>query len=109
MVQALDRTCQKKQLKWHEQLFPKVTYLTLRDELETIYANHSLEGLFPKREQLAESPGLLAFVVVLQFAETLSDRLAGAAVRSRIKWKYLLGLELVDSCFDFLVLSDFRW
>ena len=55
--------------------FPKGNpYLTLRDELETIYADRFFADLFPKRGQAAESPGHLALVVVLQFAENLSDR-----------------------------------
>jgi transposase len=83
-------------------------YLTLRDELETIYADSFFEDLFPKRGQPAESPGRLALVVVLQFAENLSDRQAAEAVRSRMDWKYLLGLELEDAGFDFSVLSEFR-
>jgi transposase len=32
-------------------------------------------------------------VTVLQFRENLSDRQAAEAVRARIDWKYLLGLE----------------
>lgn len=47
-------------------------------------------------------------VTVLQFAEGLSDRQAAEAVRSRIDWKYLLGLALEDAGFDFSVLSEFR-
>jgi hypothetical protein len=43
-----------------------------------------------------------------QFAENLSDRRTADAVRSRIDWKYLLGLELTDSGFDALVLCEFR-
>ena len=66
------------------------------------------EGLFPKRGQPAESPGRLALIAVLQFAENLSDRQAADAVRSRIDWKYLLGLDLVDPGFDFSILSEFR-
>jgi transposase len=50
----------------------------------------------------------LAVVTVLQFAEGLSDRQAADAVRSRIDWKYLLGLELEDPGFYFSVLSEFR-
>lgn len=50
----------------------------------------------------------LALVTVLQFAEGLSDRQAADAVRSRIDWKYVLGLELTDSGFDHTVLSEFR-
>lgn len=49
-------------------------YLTLCDELETIYADSDFENLFPQRGQPAESPGRLALIVVLQFAEHLSDR-----------------------------------
>ena len=47
-------------------------------------------------------------VTVVQFRENLTDRQAAEAVRSRIDVKYLLGLELTDSGFDFSVLSEFR-
>ena len=46
-------------------------------------------------------------VTLLQFDENLSDRQAADAVRSRIDWKYLLGLELTDAGFDFSILSEF--
>ena len=89
--------------------FPKGNpYMTLRDELETVYADSLFTHLFSKRGQPAESPGRLALVTVLQFAEGLSDRQAADAVRSRIDWKYLLGLELEDPGFDFSVLSELR-
>jgi transposase len=89
--------------------FPKGNpYLTLRDELETMYAESLFTDLFPTRGQPAESPGRLALVAVLQFAENLSDRQAADAVRSRIDWKYLLGLDLGDPGFDFSLLSEFR-
>src|SRR4029450_4431820 len=98
--------------------FPKGNpYLTLRDELETIYADSLFTALFPKRGQPAEAPGRLALVTVLQVAEGLADRQAAEAVRSRIdgeyvrssiEWKYLLGLELGDPGVDFSVLSEFR-
>ena len=45
---------------------------------------------------------------LLQFAENLSDRRAADAVRNRIDWKYLLGLELTDPGFDASILSEFR-
>jgi transposase len=106
---TLDRQCQKKPPEWHGLHFRKATPdLTLRDELDTIYADSLFAALFPKRGQPAEAPGRLALVTVLQFAEGLSDRQAAEAVRSRIDWKYLLGLELVDPGFDFSVLSEFR-
>lgn len=44
----------------------------------------------------------------MQFAENLTDRQAADAVRSRIDWKYALGLNLEDSGFDFSVLCKFR-
>src|SRR3954469_2309554 len=54
------------------------------------------------------SPWRLALVTVLQFLEQLSDRQAAEAVRSRIDWKYALGLELTDPGFHFSVLAEFR-
>ncbi|MBV5275330.1 MAG: IS1182 family transposase [Lamprocystis purpurea] len=45
---------------------------------------------------------------MLQFVENLSDRAAADAVRGRLDWKYLLGLELTDPGFDHTVLSEFR-
>jgi transposase len=47
-------------------------------------------------------------VAVLQFADGLSDRDAADAVRARIDWEYLLGLELTDPGFDYSILSRFR-
>ena len=47
-------------------------------------------------------------MTLLQFGENLSDRRAADAVRSRINWKYLLGLSLKDPGFDASVLSEFR-
>jgi transposase len=44
----------------------------------------------------------------MQFLENLSDRQAAEAVRSRIEWKYAIGLKLTDSGFDYSVLSGFR-
>ncbi|MEN8651623.1 transposase [Streptomyces sp. 21So2-11] len=45
---------------------------------------------------------------MLQFAENLSYRAAANAVRTRIDWKYALGLELDDPGFDHSVLCEFR-
>ncbi len=47
-------------------------------------------------------------VTIFQFMEGLTDRQAAEAVRARIDWKYVLGLELTDQGFDFSVLSDWR-
>jgi hypothetical protein len=54
------------------------------------------------------SPGQLALVRVLRFAENLTDRQAADAVRGRIDWKYALSLELTDPGFDHTVLTGFR-
>jgi transposase len=83
-------------------------YLRLYDELGTLFCDHDFADLFPARGQPAVAPGRLAIVTLLQFAERLPDRQAADAVRSRIDWKYLLGLELSDPGFDPTILSEFR-
>lgn len=89
--------------------FPKGNpYMHLRDALGPVYADSTFASLFDPEGQPAVSPGQLAFVLVLQFAEGLSDRQAAEAVRSRIDWKYALGLALTDTGFDASVLSEFR-
>lgn len=89
--------------------FPKGNvYMSMRDELGVFYADEAFAELFSSRGQPAESPWRLALVTLMQFAENLTDRQAADAVRSRIDWKYALGLELTDPGFHFSVLSDFR-
>jgi transposase len=89
--------------------FPKGNpYLTLRDQLGTIFQDEDFAALFPACGQPGLSPWRLALVTIMQFRETLADRQAAEAVRARIDWKYLLGLELTDPGFDFSVLSEFR-
>jgi transposase len=83
-------------------------YLRLRDELGTLFHDADFADLYPLRGQPALAPWRLALVTVLQFREDLSDRPAADAVRARIDWKYLLGLELTDPGFDASVLSEFR-
>src|SRR5215210_2343826 len=89
--------------------FPKGNvYMRMYDELGMLYANHQFAALFPTRGQPAEAPARLALILVMQFAENLTDRQAADAVRGRIDWKYALGLELTDAGFDHSVLSGFR-
>jgi transposase len=89
--------------------FPKGNvYMTMRDELGTFFADEAFADLSSERGQPAESPWRLALITIMQFAENLADRQAADAVRSRIDWKYALGLELTDPGFHFSVLSDFR-
>src|SRR5438477_3991682 len=86
--------------------FPKGNvYMRMRDKLGSIYDDQTFAPLFPACGQPAESPWRLALILIMQFAENLSDRQAADAVRSRIDWKYALGLELTDPGFDFSVLS----
>lgn len=83
-------------------------YMKIADELGTIFDFSDFVSLFSSKGQPAEHPVRLALTVVLQFAESLSDRDAADAVRGRIDWKYLLHLDLEDPGFDFSVLSEFR-
>jgi transposase len=88
--------------------FPKGNpCLRLRDDLGLFYTDERFAALFAVQGRPAETPWRLALVLVLQFAENLSDRQAADAVRARIDWKYLLGLDLTDDGFDFSVLSEF--
>ncbi len=89
--------------------FPKGNlYLSMRDELGTLFDDTDFAELFSRRGYPAVTPWRLALITIMQFLEDLSDRQAAEAVRSRIDWKYLLGLELTDSGFDYSVLSGFR-
>lgn len=89
--------------------FPKGNhYLTFRDEVGTIFKDSDFQDLFSDYGQSAISPAQLALICIMQFLEDLTDRQAAEAVRSRIDWKYLLGLELTDSGFDYSVLSEFK-
>lgn len=89
--------------------FPRGTVVTrLRDEFADLYRDEDFAALYPRRGQPGLAPWRLALVTVLQFLEHLSDRQAADAVRSRIDWKYALGLKLADSGFHFSVLTEFR-
>ncbi len=89
--------------------FPKGTLVTrLRDEFSALYQDEDFRRFYPTRGQPGLAPWRLALVTVFQFLEQLSDRQAADAVRSRIDWKYALGLELTDPGFHFSVLTEFR-
>ena len=89
--------------------FPKGTpLLTLRDKMGPLFRDEDFSDLYSWKGAEGLSPAQLATVILLQFAEGLTDRQAAEAVRSRIDWKYLLGVELTYSGFDFSALSDFR-
>src|SRR5579872_1921959 len=83
-------------------------YMKMRDELGALYEDSQFAKLFSYTGQPACAPWRLALVTLMQFAEGLSDRQAAHAVRTRIDWKYVLGLELEDGGFDYSVLCEFR-
>jgi transposase len=82
--------------------------MQVADRLGNLSHDAQFTALFPTRGQPAEAPARLALATVLQFAEGWSDRQAADAVRSRIDWQYVLGLELTDPGFHHTVLSEFR-
>ena len=89
--------------------FPKGTLaVRIREALGPLFEDESFAEAFPARGRPAVSPGALALVSVLQYAEGHTDRQAADQVRGRMDWKFLLGLELDDPGFDFSVLGDFR-
>jgi transposase len=89
--------------------FPKGhPYLTFREALGTIFQDEDFASLYAHTGHPGCTPWRLALVTIMQFRENLADRQAAEAVRARIDWKYLLGLELTDPGFDFSVLSEFR-
>jgi transposase len=89
--------------------FPKGNlYISIRDQLGTLFEDADFTSLYPRRGQSAFAPWRLALITIMQFLENLSDRQASDAVRSRIDWKYALSLELTDAGFDHSVLSNFR-
>ncbi|MFJ3309508.1 IS1182 family transposase [Streptomyces sp. NPDC086549] len=89
--------------------FPKgCLCMRIREVLGPLFRDQDFAELYPRRGQPAWPPHQLALVSVLQFVEGLSDRQAAAAVRARIDWKFLLGLELTDPGFDHSLLTEFR-
>lgn len=83
-------------------------YLRLRDHLGPLFADTDFLSIYGHAGSPATSPARLALVTLLQYMEDLTDQQAADAVRSRVDWKYLLGLPLEDAGFDASVLSDFR-
>jgi IS5 family transposase len=80
----------------------------VRDQLGEWLADEQFAGAYGKRGKPGWPPGRLALVTVFQMAEDLTDRQAAEAVRTRIDWKYSLGLDLADPGFDNSILSEFR-
>ncbi len=77
--------------------------MDVRDDLADLYTDRDFADLFAARGQAAACPWRLAVVTILKFLEGLTDRQAADAVRSRLDWKYLLGLALTDTGCHFTV------
>jgi transposase len=91
------------------EIFPEGNlYMQWYETFGTLFEDQEFAALFSTEGQPALSPMRLCLVLLLQFAEGLSDRQAAEAVRTRIDWKYLLCLELTDTGFHYSVLSEFR-
>ena len=82
--------------------------VAVRDRLGEWLRDEDFASAFGVRGHPGWSPSLLALVTVLQQAENLTDRMAAEHVRTRLDWKYLLGLPLDDPGFDHTVLAEFR-
>lgn len=82
--------------------------MRVRDELGELFSDTEFAEAFEVRGRPGWSPGQLALVTVLQFAENLTDRAAAHRGRYGMDLKYALGLELDDPGFDASVLSEFR-
>jgi transposase len=82
--------------------------VTVRDRLGQWLRDEEFAGAFGVRGRPGWPPSRLALVTVLQRAGNLTDRMAAEAVRTRLDWKYLLGLPLEDPGSGHSVLPEFR-
>src|SRR5450631_4825990 len=80
----------------------------VRERLGEWLADEQFAGAYGVRGKPGWPPGRLALVTIFQRAENLTDRQAAESVRTRIDWKYALGLAGGDPGFDHSVLSEFR-
>ena len=72
----------------------------VRDQLGEWLSDEQFAGAYGVRGKPGWPPGRLALVTIFQMAEDLTDRQAAEAVRTRLDWKYALGLDLADPGFD---------
>jgi len=80
----------------------------VRDKLGGWLADEQFAGVYGVRGKPGWPPSRLALVTIFQKAENLTDRQAAESVRTRIDWKYALGLAGGDPGFDHSVLPEFR-
>lgn len=71
--------------------FPKGSLpMSVRDQLGEVFCDERFAAAFGVRGAPATSPGVLALVTALQYAEGLTDRQAAQMVVRAIDWKYCL-------------------
>lgn len=76
---------------------PKGRQVTrLRGALGTVFDDADFADWFAAEGRAAPSPAMLAPVMVLQHLENLTDRDAVDAVRTRLDWRYALGLDAAE-------------
>src|SRR5260370_30581819 len=63
-------------------------FIQMRDAFGTFFRDEDFLDVFSEKGQPAESAWRLALVMVMQYAEGLTERQAADAVRTRIDWKY---------------------
>lgn len=80
----------------------------VRDKLGEWLSDEQFAGAYGVRGKPGWPPSRLALVTIFQKAENLTDRQVAECVRTRIDWKYALGLDLADPGFDHSILSEFR-
>ena len=90
--------------------FPKGNrYVELHAEFGTLYDDRLFADLYsPQGRPVEVAPWRLAWVVVMQSIEGLTDRQTADAVRRGMDWNYAPSLEVTDSGFDCTLLHDFR-
>ena len=72
----------------------------VRDKLGEWLSDEQFAGAYGARGKPGWPPSRLALVTIFQQAENLTDRQTAEQVRTRIDWKYALGLDLADPGFD---------
>lgn len=82
--------------------------MRMYNELGMLFRDANFADVFAAQGQPAESPVRLALVTLHPFWEGVTDRQAADAVRTRIDWTYLLGLERTDLGVHHKVLRAFR-
>lgn len=63
----------------------------VRDRLDELFTDEDFADWYPADGRRGMPPVRLAMVLVLQYAENLSDRQAAEAVRCRLDWQVLFG------------------